>query len=197
MSLLKNPWVVAGLATVGVSVVGFNLYQQLRPKRFTPKPTTVAAAPASTPANAAPSAPATVAKSDAKTDAKPAPADAQIDRAHFTARMSDWTQAAPHDPFSPPANPAPELPKGPAAAEVLKLQGTWRQTGGGVAVINRQTVSENEVVDGFTVLRIEADRVIVASVRGTEEITFPGGPGTAAAVALPASAQQARLTPNP
>lgn len=193
MSLLKNPWVVAGMATVGLSVVGFNLYQQFRPKRFAPKPPTVAAAATSAPAPAAPGVTAAAAPSDTP----PAASDTQIDRAHFTARMADWTQAAPHDPFSPPANPAPELPKGPAAAEVLKLQGTWRQTGGGVAVINRQTVSENEVVDGFTVLRIEADRVLVASVRGTEEITFPGGPGTAASAALPAAAQQARLTPNP
>ncbi len=183
MSLLQNRWVVGGMATVAVSVVGFNLYGQFRPKRVTAMRPAAAVAPAPVTAPvAATAAPA---------------AELQLDRGHFVAKMADWLQASPHDPFSPPITPVAELPKGPAAADVLKLQGTWRQTGGGVAVINRQTVSENEVVDGFTILRIEADRVLVTSPRGQEEITFPGVAVAVALAPVPTSAQQARLTPKP
>jgi hypothetical protein len=165
MSLLQNRWVVGGLGVGAIAVVSFNLYRQLRPQRVK-RPPSPAAAALTTP----------TVKPGAKPGASPVAASggAQLDYGHFTTKLADWVATPPPDPFSPPALPPAEAPQGPAAAAVLKLQGTWRQTGGFVAVINRQAVTEKEVVDGFTVQQIEADRVFVSSLRGVEEITFPG-----------------------
>lgn len=194
MKLLQNPWAVGLLGLAGLAVLGFNLGGPIYRKRAAQKAAPAAARPlpssATEPAGSPPPAAASLSVA--------APAGAsQIDRAHFVGRMENWMVAPPTDPFTVPPAPAPELPKGPTAAEVLKLQGTWRQTGGFVAVINRSALVEGEAVEGFTVHRIEADRVLVTGPHGLEEIFFAGDPGTAALAAAPPVSRQASLTLKP
>lgn len=185
MKLLQNPWVVGAMALAGLGVLAFNVGGPLYKKYARSRP--------SAPKAAAASMPAAIAIPVANSPSAPVPSD--LDQAHFAARMRDWVETPPTDPFTPPPAPRPDAPKGPTAASVLKLQGTWRQTGSMVAVINRQAVIAGEIVDGFTVQRIEADRVLVVGPRGVEEIRFAGDPGsTASATDLPAI-QQASLSP--
>lgn len=168
MKLLQNPWVVGTLAVAGLGVVAFNIGKPIYQRRARQS------APATAPAK--PGTPAAGTAPAAKAAATPAsvPAGKPVDRVHLANRMRDWVQAAPTDPFAPPAHPVAEAPKGPRAVDVLKLQGIWRQTGGMVAVINRQPLTEGETVAGFTVHRIEADQVLVTGPHGLEEIHFPG-----------------------
>lgn len=184
MKLLQNPWVVGAMALAGFGVLAFNVGGPLYKKYARNRP--------SVPKMAAANVPAAVAVPVAVSPAVPVPSE--LDHAHFTARMRDWVQTPPTDPFTPPPAPRPDAPKGPTAASVLKLQGTWRQTGSMVAVINRQAVIAGEVVDGFTVQRIEADRVLVVGPRGVEEIRFAGDPGSTASAADPPALQQASLS---
>ena len=186
MKLLQNPWVVGAMALAGLGVLAFNVGGPLYKKYARSRPSAPKAAAASVPA--APTLP--VANSPA------VPVASDLDQAHFAARMRDWVQTPPTDPFTPPPAPRPDAPQGPTAASVLKLQGTWRQTGSMVAVINRQAVIAGETVDGFTVQRIEADRVLVVGPRGVEEIRFAGDAGsTASATDLPALQQASLFQP--
>lgn len=183
MKLLQNPWVVGAMALTGIGVLAFNVGGPLYKKYARNRPSAPKAA-ASVPVTAA--APAPVSPG--------APVPSDLDHAHFTARMRDWVQTPPTDPFTPPPPPRPDAPKGPTAASVLKLQGTWRQTGSMVAVINRQAVIAGEMVDGFAVQRIEADRVLVVGPRGVEEIRFAGDPGSTASATDLSALEQASLS---
>lgn len=184
MKLLQNPWVVGAMALAGFGVLAFNVGGPLYKKYARNRPSAPRAAAASLPATAA----IPVAENPA------APVPSALDHAHFTARMRDWVETPPTDPFTPPPAPRPDAPKGPTAASVLKLQGTWRQTGSMVAVINRQAVIAGEVVDGFTVQRIETDRVLVVGPRGVEEIRFAGDPGSTASATDLSALEQASLS---
>lgn len=201
MKLLQNKAVVGGMAALAFGVMAYNIgepiYRRSHPKRpvaAAPKPASPGVVP---PPPAAVSGAATAgtpqgapSTTPAETSASPG---ASVDRAFYVTRFPEWVQSPPLDPFTPPPAPAPETPKGPSAVDVLKLQGTWRQTGSMVAVINRLTIMEGETVDGFTVNRIEADRVLVAGPRGVEEIRFAGDPGASAPSPSPKSRQQASL----
>lgn len=184
MKLLQNPWVVGAMALAGFGVLAFNVGGPLYKKYARNRPSAPRAAAASLPATAA----------IPVTENPAAPVPSALDHAHFTARMRDWVETPPTDPFTPPPAPRPDAPKGPTAASVLKLQGTWRQTGSMVAVINRQAVIAGEVVDGFTVQRIEADRVLVVGPRGVEEIRFAGDPGSTASATDLSALEQASLS---
>ena len=202
MKLLQNKAVVGGMAALAFGVVAYNIgepiYRRSHPKRPAAA-ATKAGAPAGLPATpalasggvAAPATPG--APAAGVTSESPASPGSSVDRAFYITRFPEWVQSPPLDPFTPPPAPAPETPKGPSAVDVLKLQGTWRQTGGMVAVINRLALIEGETVDGFTVNRIEADRVLVAGPRGVEEIRFAGDPGASAPSRAPKTHQQARL----
>lgn len=192
MKLLQNKAVVGGMAAVAFGVMAYNIgepiYRRSHPKRPAAAASKTAAAAGLPAAPTSPGAPTASASSES-----PASPGSSVDRAFYVTRFPEWVQSPPLDPFTPPPAPAPETPKGPSAVEVLKLQGTWRQTGGMVAVVNRLTLMEGETVDGFTVNRIEADRVLVVGPRGVEEIRFAGDPGASAPSRAPKPHQQASL----
>jgi len=207
MKLLQNKAVVGGIAAVAFGVMAYNIgepiYRRSHPKRpaaaasktaapvgLPATPTAASGGVAATPAAATPVAGAATVVALSATPASPG---SSVDRAFYITRFPEWVQSPPLDPFTPPPAPAPETPKGPSAVDVLKLQGTWRQTGSMVAVINLLPLIEGEIVDGFTVNRIEADRVLVAGPRGVEEIRFAGDPGASAFAPASKPLQQASL----
>lgn len=189
MKLLQNPWVVGLLAVAGLGVVGYNFGKPIYQRRVRARQ---AAAAPSQPVTPGPVA-ATSAAAQPAASAQAFPPGQAVDRAQLANRMREWVQAAPTDPFAPPAQPLAEAPKGPRAVDVLRLQGIWRQTGGMVAVINRLPLTEGEAVSGFTLHRIESDLVLVSGPHGLEEIHFPGDLPPKASTSR--KRQQAQLSP--
>lgn len=203
MKLLQNKAFVGGLAVVALGVMAYSIgepiYRRSHPKRpvaapRAPAPVGVPASSSTVPGGAVTPPAGGVAAVPAGSAETPVSPGSAVDRAFYISRFPEWVQSPPLDPFTLPPAPPPETPKGPSAVDVLKLQGTWRQTGGMVAVINRLALMEGETVDGFQVNRIEADRVLVAGPRGIEEIRFPGDPGVSAPARGTTPHQQASLT---
>ena len=63
------------------------------------------------------------------------------------------------------------------AAQLLRLNGIWRQTGCRLAVINKSFVKEGEEMLGFKILKIEEDLVTVSGTGGVEDLPLRMAPG--------------------
>jgi hypothetical protein len=179
MKLLRSPWIVGVLAIVAVLVVANSIFPNAIPhvwRQVSPgTATTPAAAPVDdtpAPAPPPPAAPTTPAHSAAApvTAAAPPPATPSFDVASIRANAARWASSPRRDPFM--GRRTDKDSSGPRAAQLLTLNGVWRQTNGTLAIINGRVLIQGETIEGFTVDRIEPDRVWVAGPNGREPLEF-------------------------
>lgn len=164
MKFLRNPLVVALLATfAGIYSVWTALGS--RGPRFS------RAAPAP-PAASVPSTPAPVPSTPQIPIADPLPPSRPIDHPAIAALSARWIESPRRDPFRLDRTQA-ESPSGPPAAQLLFLRAIWRQTGSQLAIINDQILREGEKLQGFAIETIEAEAVWVRGTNGRERLTFP------------------------
>ncbi|MCC7375592.1 MAG: hypothetical protein IT581_13125 [Verrucomicrobiales bacterium] len=166
MKLLRHPAVVAVLAIFAVAYMAYTLFQP-RSRRYRQQ---------------APAPAATAVPEIADTTPAPAsvPATLQVATRQPTTPMNvrailewlpRWIEAPGRDPFQPRA-PGAFRANGPKASDLLSLTAVWRQTGGRLAVVNNLIVTEGDLVAGYRVDRIEAERIWVKGTNGTEQIDF-------------------------
>jgi hypothetical protein len=153
---------VLGLV-LGVVVIGGVAAWYLWPASPTKK--TAAPAPAPGPAPAA----AAVAGS---TNAPAASHLPPVDRTSLESRWLGWVRAPLRDPFLliPPPPPKEAVPVTPASS--LQLSALWLQSGSRLAVINQAVCGEGDTIQGFKILRIDPDKVLVQGPDKTETINF-------------------------
>lgn len=109
------------------------------------------------------------------------PAAARIEASQIQNRWVRWVSAPVRDPFRillPEAARA-LTPESPISR--FQLLATWLQTGGRLAVIDRQIYGEGDTLAEYRVVSIRADAVVVQGRERREEITFtsyvPGATG--------------------
>jgi len=168
MKPLQNPLVVAAMAAVALALVALNfiapLWRTARPFRNQPDAGASAEAHQAGPADAEAQEPQDTAQQAA---ANP------IDTGYALGHLTEWIESPPRDPFALyPKRTRDSDKNAVTAAEVLRLNAVWRQTGSQLAVINGQIVAEGQTIQGFEVERVEAESVWVRGAQGRECIEF-------------------------
>ena len=168
MNPFRNPYVVGGLVIIALGIVGYQIFQPHWPgSASAPQP--VASAPLSTTANPQPATPA---ESQSNPPTVERGLGGGIDRSYVQQHLTEWIDAPQRDPFLvTPSTTAPKGTVSPIATWVLKA--IWRQTGGRLAAINNGIYKEGDVIEGYTLERIEADQVWFQGPNTKERLTFP------------------------
>lgn len=169
MKLLRNPVVVGILAVFAVVVVWINVISpMIKGPRRAPRPAPAAASAAATSAakTAVASAADTLRKMLPPSMQPAPPPEPPVDVAALLPQAPHWLRTPRRDPFHS------RYRSQSRAAQLLKLTGTWRQTGGGLATINNRVLAEGETILEFTVEKIEPDRVWVTGPEGREALLF-------------------------
>jgi hypothetical protein len=166
MKFLRHPAVVVVLAIFAVAYMAYTLFQP-RSRRYQQQAPTPADAAVSEIADTTP-APAKVPAGLQVAMREPT---APMDVRAILAMLPRWIEAPGRDPFQPRA-PGSFRANGPKAADLLNLTAVWRQAGGRLAVVNNLILSEGDLVAGYRVDRIEAERIWVKGTNGTEHIDF-------------------------
>lgn len=119
------------------------------------------------------------------------PAPMPIDATVVGSRWASWLESPARDPFQ-------VLALGPLAKDTtqvspishLKLSATWLQSGGRYAIVNQRVWGEGDDLEGYTIVRIDRDRVVLQGPERNEEITFgsyvPPPAATPVSAAIPA-----------
>ena len=177
MRVMDNPWIVGGLCVIAVGLVGY----QFLPARMlggkATSPNGQALIPAASPASPTPGAPAQRASDPGRTDNRPAlgtnaaPSITLIDLTYVQSHLAKWAESLERDPFrlSPPGKPAPGAV---SPVSHWKLKAIWRQTGSGLAAINKDVYAEGDVIEGYKIEQIESDRVWFQGPTGRESLGF-------------------------
>jgi hypothetical protein len=129
---------------------------------------------ASTPAvTVNPTPPAPIQSATSKPVALP---EAAIDRRYAEAHLSEWAELPARDPFLMVSltSRRSEGTKFESPVSRWKLKAIWRQTGGGVAVINQHVYAEGDVIAGYRIDAIDRDRVWLDGPNGKEVLEFAG-----------------------
>ena len=171
MKLLRNPVVVVILAVLALALVVRNVFwPMLGGIRWRKAPARVAApAVAATPPAKASPVEQTVAAIKSilgKDAAQPAPVVIHMDTSAAREGATHWVQSPRRDPFHS------KFVAESRTAQLLKLKGVWRQTGGGLAVINNQLLGEGDAILDYRVEKIETDQVWVTGPYGREAVGF-------------------------
>ena len=95
----------------------------------------------------------------------------KIDDSLVRARLTKWLESPARDPFAPP----PLLAQSSTNMSVLalKLKSVWRQTDGSFAVINSTVVQVGDTYEGFRILYIDTNAVVVNSELGQHRLELP------------------------
>jgi len=181
MKLLRNPYVVIGLALVALVLVFRNAVAPglKRFGLFTRQKITQAAA------TILPAAPV-------KTNApamQPVLEKARGIKPEVAIELSQVGWQANGSPRRDPFRGANRIGY-PSALENLSLAATYRQTGGSFAVINSTIVTEGEIINGFKIENIEADLVWVRGEGGREKLQFKSDAAPTGSEAGPLPAAQ-------
>jgi len=187
MKPLRNPWVVAVLAILILAVVGWQMGGWAWLKRWYNTYTSPGATARST--NSPPAVAATTTNVATNKIVRTA---MTIDRTYIDAHFRAWVESPRRDPFRMYVAPKEPQADPLAAAQVITLYAVWRQTGARLATLNSQVLGEGDVIEGFTVDRIESDQVWVRGARGVEPVYFGG-----TRPALPGATNRASATPPP
>ncbi|HUS37561.1 MAG TPA: hypothetical protein VM680_19590 [Verrucomicrobiae bacterium] len=180
MKFLKSQGIVLVLAAFAVLLVGKNLIWPFLKPKFASRPTPAAANPAAT-ANtgAKSSALQNVAQTlasrvtdvlktvQAQMPAAQAARLEKLDAQALRGQAANWARSPLRDPFKMRGgvNDKP-------ARDQLKLTGILRQTDSELAVINNLILSAGEMILGFKIETVEADRVWVSGPNGREALEF-------------------------
>lgn len=99
------------------------------------------------------------------------PPSQAIDAALVRTRLTRWLDSPARDPFARP----PQMAQTSTNLSVLalKLKSVWRQTDGSFAVINNTVVQVGDTYEGFTILHIDTNSVVVNSDLGQHRIELP------------------------
>lgn len=168
MKLLQNPWVVGILAMAALFVVFRNTITPLW-QRIGQVKDNVTALSAEVKAAAA-SEKKTAPAPPLKPEIKPL---AGMDLPAIQTNYAHWVDSPRRDPFIGQFAPLTRAGSYPPAMQLLTLRGIWRQTGGKLAAINNQILSEGDDVLAFHIETIESDLVWVQGPNGREQVTFP------------------------
>lgn len=172
MKALRNPMVVGLLAAGAFAYAAWTIAAPFLKKPSRSKSTTAQQSKPASKTKASPSS--SVAGIPTPSPSLPAPSLPPLDLATIHARLPQWIESPARDPFE--ANRSLHTPPtGPRADQLLSLKAVWRQTGGSLAVLNNQLLTEGSEIAGFTLERIEADAVWVRGTNGLERVGF-GGP---------------------
>jgi hypothetical protein len=178
VKFLKNQGIVIVLAAFAVLLVGKNLVWPFLKPKFAGAPKPTAAAPAA----AAPTKPSPL-QNAAQTLANrvsevlktvqgqipgsPALPHEKMDALALQAQLASWVASPRRDPFKMRGGVSDK-----SAREQLMLTGILRQTDSELAVINGLILSAGEMILGFQVEMVEADRVWVSGPNGRESLEF-------------------------
>jgi hypothetical protein len=167
MKMLRNRFVVPGLAFVAVAVVAYSFHAPRWKTRVAAKAATALAptGKAATPVAVVPTTPAPPPKVEAE-------ASQPIDRAYAQSHFAQWLDTPARDPFQMHRIVQPKRQEVVRAADRLKLKAIWRQSGGSLAVVNDQVLAEGEEIQGFKIERIESEQVWVKGQGESERIGF-------------------------
>ncbi|PWU18454.1 MAG: hypothetical protein C5B50_09025 [Verrucomicrobia bacterium] len=174
MNLLRNPIVVGGLVVIALGIVGYQIFQPRWPgsRANSSAPSPMAqvaaqpvappvAAPAQRPAAHPPTNPPLVERG----------INGGIDKDYVRTHLDEWMNTPTHDPFVVlSTNSAGVLQQSPVVNWHLKA--VWRQTGGRLAAINHGIYKEGDLIEGYTVERIEADQVWFQGPNTKERLAF-------------------------
>lgn len=210
MKFLKNQGIVILLAAFAVLLVGKNLVWPFLKPKFASAPK-----PAASPANPAPTSNAGAKPTPLQNAAQnlanrvsdvlktvqsqlPGAQSAphqKMDAQALQSLVAGWVNSPQRDPFKMRGGVSDK-----SAREQLMLTAILRQTDSELAVINGSVMSVGEMVLGFTVDLVEADRVWVSGPNGRESIEFKNFSHTPEKVVtvevLPASPDAAKPAPE-
>src|SRR5262249_49140099 len=93
-----------------------------------------------------------------------------IVRKTVLSRFEEWLGSPKRDPFHNTTAKGSGAPPSPVPG--WKLSAIWRQTGSRVATINGTIYQEGDQIEGYTIERIESDRVWFRGPIGTEALGF-------------------------
>jgi len=104
--------------------------------------------------------------------------------------LSDLTQKLQRDPFAAAVveKVSPQKTELPPAASKLHVEAISVQGENRYAIINHRIVKENDVIDGYQIVKIEPNVVVVESDRGLERVFlswFSSGSGESAGSSFP------------
>lgn len=186
MKALRNPMVVGILAAGAFAYAAWTVAAPFLKKSSRSKSTS---AQQSKPASMTKATPPSVARNTPNPTpnptSNPALALPPLDLATIHARLPQWIESPARDPFEANRHLLSK-PTGPRADQLLSLKAVWRQTGGNLAVLNNQLLTEGAEIAGFTLERIETDAVWVRGTNGLERVGF-GSPATRSPAANPGS----------
>jgi hypothetical protein len=180
MKALRNPMVVGILAAGAFAYAAWTVAAPFLKKPSRSKSTS---AQPSKPASKAKATPSPVAGNTATPSPIPSLSLPPLDLAAIHARLPQWIESPARDPFEANRNLGKQ-PTGPRADQLLSLKAVWRQTGGNLAVLNNQLLTEGAEIAGFTLERIETDAVWVRGTNGLERVGF-GSPAVRSPAANP------------
>jgi len=170
MNLLRNPIVVGGLVVIALGIIGYQIFQPRWPGAHTGPPITATPPLASTQPVIAP-APRPISQSPTNPALVERGVNGGIDQDYVRAHLNEWMDTPGHDPFVVlSTNSAGGLKESPVASWHLKA--IWRQTGGRLAAINRGIYKEGDLIECYTVERIEADQVWFQGPNTKERLAF-------------------------
>lgn len=161
MKFLRNPIITGILAVVAVFVLAYQFssgaMRRFHPARITKRLVTELVKVAS---HAPPPMPDPVPKNSVSDpDLTP---DSEVDRNYLEGHFAKWVATPQRDPFllfSTDKEKNKEEAEFASPLAKWKLQGIWDQTGGKLAVINKRVHRVGDEIEGYKILRIEADEV--------------------------------------
>ena len=172
MSLLRNPLVSGGLAVAAVGFVGYQLLSSgCSPARARSVAAAVLPPPPPSSIAAAQPKPAPALATEAPQTVTAAPKT--IDRKLVQSRFEEWIGSPKRDPFRRTTTKGAAAPPSPVPG--WKLSAIWHQTGSRVATINGNIYQEGDEIEGYTIERIESDRVWFRGPTSSEPLGFTIG----------------------
>jgi hypothetical protein len=170
MNLLRNPIVVGGLVVIALGIIGYQFFQPRWPG-------TRSAPPSIAPALQATAQPVVATAPRPATNASTNPpllergVNGGIDKDYVRSHLNEWIDTPGRDVFVVlSTNSAAGQQQSPVASWHLKA--IWRQTGGRLAAINRGIYKEGDLLEGYTLERIEADQVWFQGPNTKERLVF-------------------------
>ena len=166
MKIFRNPWFAGGVAVLAVAVVFCVV--------FVPRWRRGQGSKVSQP-----SAAGATSKGATSVEAPPPktvpPPEMAIDRGYAQKNFANWIEAPTRDPFLVigTALAPPKAPLEVSPVVSMKLKGIWRQTGGGLAAIDKGLYGEGDtILAGYKLDRIEGDQVWIQGPEKRERLDF-------------------------
>ena len=169
MRALNNPWVVGALAIAAIGMVGYQILQA-RGKRPGPVHAALPAPPitsAPRPSGTSPTSGSTIPE-----ETNLAPRLTNVDTNYFEARITNWTESPPHDPFHLLTVKAVQKFAAPSPVPTWKLNAIWQQAGKPLVVIDRKVYQEGEEIGRYKIVRIDEAQVWFQGPEGVESLGF-------------------------